>query len=149
MILVVGHSDNILPLPNGYRFVQRISPETLNIEGVHKFRNSSLVWSEYSAWFENREEFEIEQTSGLFHYRCALNLTKINFLSLPFRLRKLILSLNKRETRIMENYLIVGEPIHIPGGMWLQYLERHPGSISYLELAAKFYDELMEKSLVH
>jgi hypothetical protein len=146
-ILVIGHTENKYKLPNDFKFIQRTSPKNLNVPGPYRFRNSSLVWSEYSAWFENMQFLKGGNITGVCHYRCVLNMSRLNLAFLPFQFRRIVLGKTRSELAKLQNFLIVGKPISTPTGMWQQFYDCHPKSISALEFACDKYDELMGAKL--
>jgi hypothetical protein len=141
-ILVIGHERNKHQLPSGFNFVKRSSIDNLNIRGVHRFKTSSLVWSEYSAWFENVKIFEGKKITGVLHYRCILDLNGYRINVLPFQLRHVLLQQFKANISRLENFVIVGLPMNTPRGMWQQYQDSHPDSIEALEFACIEYDKI-------
>jgi hypothetical protein len=141
---VIGHKENKYRLPENFKFVQRRSEEILAINKFQHFRNSSLVWSEYSAWFENVHELNEGPITGVIHYRCAINTTRFNFSSLPMRYRIYFLKKLAAYVENRTNFILVGKPISTPKGMWQQYYDCEPGSISALELASEIYDEITD-----
>jgi len=145
-ILVIGHERNKYKLPSGFNFVKRSSNGLLSIEGVRNFQTSSLVWSEYSAWFENQIIFEGEEITGVLHYRCILDLNGFRFNELPFQLRRVLLQQLKFKISRLENFIIVGTPLNTPLGIWQQYQDCQPDSIEALEFACLEYDNIVGRA---
>ena len=145
-VLVVGHEQNKHKLPSGFNFVKRSSDGLLSIKGERSFQTSSLVWSEYSAWFENVIIFEGKKITGVLHYRCILNLNEFRFNELPIQLRRVLIQQLKFKISRLENFIIVGTPLSTPLGMWKQYQDCQPDSIEALEFACLEYDKIVGRA---
>lgn len=141
-IAVIGHQDFDKSIPAEYRFIRRTSDTglTLDFEDVYKFRAPSYVWSEYAAWFENSKLINGSDISGLFHYRCALNLLPFSLPTFPFALMAKFLSLQAKAMTKQDNFLYVGLPNELSTSVWEQFEDAHPESISILQEACRLYD---------
>jgi hypothetical protein len=141
-IAVVGHQPLSTKLPSQYLFIRRSSDVELNpdFDNKYTFRAKSFVWSEYAAWFENSRFFAGKEITGLFHYRCALNLAPVPFSTFPSSLMSRFLKWQYQLVRKQQNFLFVGEPNRTDHSVWQQFMDAHPESIHILKAACDIYD---------
>lgn len=146
-IAVVGHNQNKGKLPSNFEYIRRISDTSLfpSINTTHKFDSPSYVWSEYAAWWENSDIAMNATTTGLYHYRCVLNLDRISFDALPRHFLKGQLDRQKKNLDRDNHFLIVGNPNIVEGNVWEHFCLSHPESEKLLSIACEFYDEITVK----
>lgn len=145
-IAVVGHQQSSPILPKGFKYIRRksevyVSPSSL---GDHDFKTPSWMWSEYSAWFENPELATNSRITGLYHYRCVLNLSSRRYSSLPRCVRYPFLIIQRLSLKRLKVFLIVGEPNLVEVSVWNQFQEAHFESENLLTAACSFYDSFVE-----
>lgn len=143
-IAVIGHDPKKPRLPQNFVYLRRKSDFILypTLPTLHNFNSPSFVWSEFAAWFENSSVVENTGVTGLYHYRCALNLYSRRLNTFPVFLRYFFL---KNQVGILvrkTNFLIVGEPNQVPETVWGHFQSAHPESQRILESACKHYDFL-------
>ncbi len=147
-IAVIGHLPSKMRLPAEFSYLTRKSDVDLSptIPTDHNFNADSFVWSEYGAWFENSSILNDADITGLYHYRCALNLFSKPIDDLPINLRYIFLKFQIPKLHEYRNTLAVGEPNFVPEGVWGQFLSAHPESEEILLSACKHYDSLLNHS---
>jgi hypothetical protein len=146
-IAVVGHHQNYGKLPSNFEYIKRISDTSLlpSINTTHKFHSPSYVWSEYAAWWENSDIAMNATTTGLYHYRCVLNLDPISFDALPRHFLRGQLARQKKHLNRDTHFLIVGNPNIVEGNVWEHFCLSHPESEKLISIACEFYDAITEK----
>ncbi len=143
-IIVVGHEHRHPIFPLGYRYVTRASEKltVLKQGSLYHFRSPSLAWSEYSAFFENSDQFVNKQVTGLMHYRCLLNTISRDFGVMAYWMRFVLLRSQSKALLRTQPYIYVGRRNHTNLGVWEQFVEHHPESEPILRLACLKYDDL-------